>query len=205
LPSALLERRPDVQQAEQQLIATNAQIGIARAAMFPTLSLTSYYGGESSALSTLLSSGARIWSLGFGLALPIFDAGRYAARTQAAEARQHQSVANYQKAVETAFREVADALTTLQQTEASEEDLQLRVKAARNALRLARLRYEAGYSAYLEVLDAQRTANDAELTFLRNRQSRLVASVDLMKALGGGWSVDPMPVSNAALSDSGGK
>lgn len=205
LPSTLLQRRPDVLQAEQQLIAVNAQIGIARAAMFPTVSLTSYYGGESTALSTLLASGARIWSLGFGLALPIFDAGRYAARTQAAEARQRQSVANYQKAVETAFREVADALTTLQQTEASEQDLELRAKAARNALRLARLRYEAGYSAYLEVLDAQRTANDAELAFLRNRQSRLVASVDLMKALGGGWSVDQLPVSNAALRDAGGK
>ena len=205
LPSALLQRRPDVLQAEQQLVATNAQIGIARAAMFPTVSLTSYYGGESAALSTLLSSGGRIWSLGFGLAQPIFDSGRYAARTQAAEARQRQSVATYQKAVETAFREVADALTTLQQTEALEQDLQLRAEAARNALRLARLRYEAGYSAYLEVLDAQRTANDAELTFLRNRQSRLAASVDLMKALGGGWTVDPMPASNAALRYLGGK
>lgn len=205
LPSTLLQRRPDILQAEQQLIAANAQIGIVKAAMFPTISLTAYAGGQSSALSTVLSSGASIWSLGFGLALPIFDAGRYAARTQAAEARQRQSVANYQKAVETGFREVADALITLQQTEASEEDLQLRAKAARNVLRLARLRYEAGYSAYLEVLDAQRTANDAELTFLRNRQSRLAASVDLMKALGGGWSTDQLPVANAALRDAGGK
>jgi multidrug efflux system outer membrane protein len=201
LPSALLQRRPDILQAEQQLIAANAQIGIARAAMFPTISLTAYAGGQSTALATVLSSGASIWSLGFGLALPIFDAGRYAARMQAAEARQRQSVASYQKAVETAFREVADALTTLQQTEASEQDLQLRATAARNALRLAKLRYEAGYSAYLEVLDAQRTANDAELAFLRNRLSRLAASVDLMKSLGGGWAMDQLPVSNAALRD----
>lgn len=205
LPSTLLQRRPDVLQAEQQLIAANAQIGVARAAMFPTVSLTSYYGGESAALSNLLSNGARIWSLGFGLGLPIFDAGRYAARTQAAEARQRQAVANYQKAVETAFREVADALSTLQQTTASEQDLQQRADAARNALRLARLRYEAGYSAYLEVLDAQRTASDAELAFLRNRQSRLVASVDLMKALGGGWSGGALPLAHAALGDGGGK
>jgi len=197
LPSALLLRRPDVLQAEQQLVATNAQIGIARAAMFPTISLTSYAGGQSTALSTVLSSGASIWSLGFGLTLPIFDAGRYAARAQAAQARQRQSVANYQKAVETAFREVADALTTLQQTGASEEDLKARSAAARNVLRLARLRYEAGYSAYLEVLDAQRTANDTELAYLRNRQSRLIASVDLMKALGGGWSVDQLRISSA--------
>jgi multidrug efflux system outer membrane protein len=206
LPSTLLQRRPDVLQAEQQLIAANAQIGVARAAMFPTVSLISYYGGESTALSTLLSaSGSRIWSLGFGLDLPIFDAGRYAARTQAAEARERQAVANYQKAVETAFREVADALTTLQQTAASEQDLKQRADAARNALRLARLRYEAGYSAYLEVLDAQRTASDAELAFLRNRQSRLVASVDLMKALGGGWSDGAMPPAKAAPRDGSGK
>jgi multidrug efflux system outer membrane protein len=205
LPSTLLERRPDVQQAEQQLVAANAQIGIARAAMFPTISLTAYAGGQSTALSTVLSSGASIWSLGFGLALPIFDAGRYAARMQAAQARQRQSVANYQKAVETAFREVADALATVRQTAAAEEDQQARAQAARNALRLARLRYEAGYSAYLEVLDAQRTANEAELAFVRNRQSRLVASVDLMKSLGGGWSMDQLPLSNAALRDAGGR
>ncbi|MDP2639321.1 MAG: efflux transporter outer membrane subunit [Betaproteobacteria bacterium] len=205
LPSTLLQRRPDILQAEQQLIAANAQIGIAKAAMFPTISLTSYLGSESSGLSTLRGSGAGIWSLGFGLTLPIFDAGRYAARAQAAEARQKQAVGGYQKVVETAFREVADALATLRQTAAVEAEQQARAQAARNVLRLARLRYEAGYSAYLEVLEAQRAANEAELAFVRNRQSRLAASVDLMKALGGGWSVDQLPVSNAALRDAGGK
>jgi multidrug efflux system outer membrane protein len=206
LPSTLLQRRPDVLQAEQQLIAANAQIGVARAAMFPTVSLTSYYGGQSAALSTLLSAGgSRVWSLGFGLGLPLFDAGRYAARTQAAEARQRPAVANYQKSVETASRAVADAPTSLQQTAASEQDLQQRADAAGNALRLARLRYEAGYSAYLEVLDAQRTASDAGLAFLRNRQARLVASVDLMKALGGGWSADSLQVSAATAHGGAGK
>lgn len=190
LPSTLLERRPDVRQAEQQLIAANAQIGIAKAAMMPTISLTGNLGAESRALSTLTSSGAGIWSLGFGLALPIFDAGRLQARSDAAEARQRQSLGNYQKAAESAYREVADALSNLQQTTANEEDLDARAAAARSTLRLARLRYEAGYSAYLEVLDAQRTANDAELARLRNRQSRLSETVDLMKALGGGWSDD---------------
>ncbi len=203
LPSALLERRPDIRQAEQQLVASNAQIGIARAAMFPTISLTSYYGGQSAALSSLLSSGGRIWSLGFGMALPVFDAGRYGARVQAAEARQKQAVAAYQKSVETAFREVADALVSARQTAAAEADQQARVQAARNALRLARLRYEAGYSAFLEVLDAQRTANDAELAFVRNRQARLAASVDLMKALGGGWSANAAPLASAAATGSG--
>jgi multidrug efflux system outer membrane protein len=198
LPSTLLERRPDVQQAEQQLVAANAQIGIAKAAMFPTISLTAYAGGQSTALSTALGAGAGIWSLGFGLALPLFDAGRFAARAQAAEARQRQAVAGYQKVVETAFREVADALTSVQQSAAVEHDLQARVEAARNVLRLARLRYESGYSAYLEVLDAQRTSNDAELGFVRNRQLRLAASVDLMKALGGGWVRNPDRISAAA-------
>ncbi len=190
LPSTLLERRPDIRQAEQDLISANAQIGVAKAAILPTISLTGAFGGESQALSTLLNSGGRIWSLGFGLSLPIFSAGRYAARTDAARARQRQSLAGYQKAVETAFREVADALSTVQHTSAAEQDYRARAEAARKALRLARLRYESGYSAYFEVLDAQRTANDAELGFLRNRQSRLSGSVDLMKALGGGWSAD---------------
>jgi outer membrane protein, multidrug efflux system len=188
LPSSLLERRPDVRQAEQALVAANAQIGVVKAAMFPTISLTGSLGAESKALSTLNDSGSRIGSLGFGLTLPIFDAGRYRARTDAAIAREHQSLAAYQKSVETAFREVADALTGVRQTSAAEQDYQTQLDAARRALRLARLRYEAGYSAFLEVLDAQRTANDAELAYLRNRQALLSATVDLMKALGGGWS-----------------
>jgi outer membrane protein, multidrug efflux system len=188
LPATLLERRPDLRQAEQQLVSANAQIGVARAAMLPTISLTGSYGAESQALSTLLQSGSNIWSLGFGLALPIFDWGRLAARADAAEARAHQSLAAYQKAIETAFREVADGLTNLEQTTTVEEDLQGRAAAARNTLGLARARYEAGYSPYLELLDAQRTLNDAELAVVRNRQSRLAASVDLMKSLGGGWS-----------------
>ncbi len=190
LPSTLLERRPDIRQAEQALIGANAQIGIAKAAMLPTISLTGYYGGESAALSTLLSRGANIWSVGYGLTLPIFDAGRFAARTDAARARERQSLAGYQKAVETAFREVADALATVRETAAAEEDYRVRAEAARRALRLARVRYEAGYSAFLEVLDSQRTANDAELALLRNRQALLSATVDLMKALGGGWTPD---------------
>lgn len=190
LPSALLERRPDIRQAEQQLVSANAQIGVAKAAMLPSISLTGLYGGESSSLSALLQNGSRIWSLGFGLSLPIFDWGRLGARTDATEARARQTLATYQKSIESAFREVADALTNLEQSTAAEEDLQQRLAAAREALRLARIRYEAGYSPYLEVLDAQRNANDSELAVIRNRQNRLSASVDLMKALGGGWSAN---------------
>jgi multidrug efflux system outer membrane protein len=176
-----------VRSAEQTLAAANARIGVAKAAMYPSISLTGSLGGQSAAFSDLLLTGARIWSLGFGLGLPLFDAGRNAARVEQAEARQRQAVASYQKAVETAFREVADALSNLEQTRRTEASLALRLAAARGALEIARTRYQAGYSGYLEVLDAQRTANDAELAAVRSRQSQLAFSVDLFKALGGGW------------------
>jgi len=188
LPSALLDRRPDIRSSEESMVAANAQIGIARAALFPTISLTAALGTQSAELAQLLSSGAGIWSLGFGLALPIFDAGRREARVEQAEARSEQALAGYQRSIETAFREVAEALVNVEQSAASEEELRLRLEAARNALELSTIRYESGYSPYLEVLDAQRTANEAELAFVRNRQARLAFSVDLMKALGGGWS-----------------
>ena len=188
LPSALLERRPDIRAAEQSLVAANAQIGVARAALFPTISLTASLGAQSAELSSLLSSGAGVWSLGLGLAAPIFDAGRREARVEQADARREQALASYQRSIETAFREVADALVNVEQTSGVESDLEARLRAARSALELSSLRYESGYSPFLEVLDAQRTANDAELAFVRNRQARLAFSVDLMKALGGGWN-----------------
>jgi multidrug efflux system outer membrane protein len=187
LPSALLERRPDIRAAEQQLVAANALIGAARAALFPSISLTGALGAQSAELSDLLASGAGIWSLGAGLALPIFDGGRRSARVEQAEARRAQALAAYQRAVESGFREVSDALVSLAETAASEAELRARLAAARGALELSTLRYESGYSPYLEVLDAQRTANDAELALVRNRLARLAFSVDLMKALGGGW------------------
>jgi multidrug efflux system outer membrane protein len=187
LPSALLDRRPDIRSAEETLVAANAQIGVARAALFPAVSLTGALGAQSAELSNLLSSGAGIWTLGFGLALPLFDAGRREARVEQAQARREQALANYQRSVETAFREVSDALVNVEQSAGTEAELQARLQAARSALELSAIRYESGYSPYLEVLDAQRTANDAELAFVRNRQARLAFSVDLMKALGGGW------------------
>ena len=187
LPSTLLERRPDIRSAEETLVAANAQIGVARAALFPTLSLTAALGTQSSAFSNLLSSGAGVFTLGYALTVPIFDAGRREARVDQAGAREQQALAGYQKSIETAFREVSEGLINVEQSGATETDLQDRLTAARNALELSNLRYESGYSPFLEVLDAQRTANDAELAFVRNRQARLAFSVDLMKALGGGW------------------
>lgn len=191
LPSALLDRRPDVRAAEQTLAAANARVGVARAAMMPTISLTGSFGGQSRDLSDLLMTGARIWSLGFGLTLPIFDEGRLSARLDQAEARREAAVGAYQKAAQSAYREVADALAGVSASGEAETVVQARAEAARGAARLARLRWEAGHAPYLEVLDAQRTLNDAELAIVRIRQSRLSYGVDLMKALGGGWSEDP--------------
>jgi len=188
LPSTLLGRRPDIRAAEESLVAANAQIGVARAAMFPTLSLTGSLGLQSAEFGDLLTSGARVWTLGAGLVGPIFDAGRREARVEQTQARREQAVAGYQRAIETGFREVADALVNVQESSQAEDELRGRLDAAKKALELSRLRYESGYSPYLEVLDAQRTANDAALTFVRNRQARLAFSVDLMKALGGGWT-----------------
>ena len=191
LPSSLLERRPDIRAAEQTLIAANAQIGVARAARFPAVSLTAFLGGQSAAVEDIASSG--IWGLGIGVVAPLFDAGRRAAVEDQAAARYQQQLASWQRSVEGAFREVSDALVNLEETGNSEADLRARVEAARNALELSRIRYESGYSPYLEVLDAQRTANDAEIAFVRNRQARLAFSVDLMRALGGGWNSGSEP------------
>jgi multidrug efflux system outer membrane protein len=188
LPSNLLERRPDVREAEAHLSAATERIGVARASQLPALRLTGSIGFESVELESLVSSGSRIWSVGAGLLGPILDGGRYAARTAQAEAQARQAEAAYRKSVETAFREVSDALSNLRQAAETETDLQERVTVAREAARLARLRYERGYSAYLEVLDALRTLNDSVLTFIRNRQAYLSYSVDLMNALGGGWT-----------------
>jgi multidrug efflux system outer membrane protein len=188
LPSALLDRRPDVQAAEQTLVAANAQIGVARAALFPTISLTGTLGAQSAELSNLLASGAGVWSLGASLTLPIFDAGRRSARVDEARAVREQALALYLGSIESAFRETSDALVNLDLAARAEADIGQRLDAARAALELSSERYKSGYSPYLEVLDAQRTANDAELAFVRYRQLRLAFSVELMKALGGGWA-----------------
>ncbi len=195
LPSSLLERRPDVRSAEQNLIAANAQIGFAKAALFPTFRLTGAYGGQSFELSDLLKAPFRFWTLGLGVSEPIFAAGRYAARVDQARARTDEQVASYQKTVETAFREVSDALTNVAESGAAEDEVNTQVEAARRSLRLSRSRYQQGYAGYLDVLDATRTSNSAELLLVQNRQSRLNYSVDLIKALGGGWSNEDASVS----------
>lgn len=193
LPSTLLDRRPDIRVAEENLVSANAEIGVAKAALFPAISLIGDFGGESKSLSSLVQSSGKIWSIGFALSLPIFTAGRLNAQVDASTAREKQAVAGYQKSIQTAFREVADALVNIEQSAAAEQDLQASVDAARNALKLSTERYEAGYSEYLIVLDAQRSLNLSQIALIRNRQALLSASVDLMKALGGGWA-DPSPL-----------
>lgn len=190
VPSQLLERRPDVRQAEQLLIAAEAEIAVAKAAMFPSISLTGQAGGESAVLADILKKGSGIWSLGFGLNLPLFDAGRRLAVTEQAKARQVEAVAAYQGAVQAAFKDVAQALANLAAARASLVDAEARERSASEALKIAQQRYTAGYSGFLELLDAQRTANSARLQMITIRQAQFDATVDLCKALGGGWGKD---------------
>ncbi len=187
LPSSLLEARPDVRKAETDLIADNAKIGVAKAALFPSITLTGSFGRESRDLSDLFSPAAAVWSIGAGLTQPIFEGGRLRAQVEQVSAQQKQSLEAYRKSVQTAFREVNDALITVRQNGDSEVALGQAMQAAKRSLQLAQARYDSGYSPYLEVLTAQRTSNDATLAWVQNRQARLSSSVDLFKALGGGW------------------
>lgn len=187
LPSALIEARPDVRQAEAQLVAANAGIGIAKAGYFPKFSITGSLGSESKTLSDLFSTGANTWSLGLGLLMPVLDFGRTSARVDQAKAINQQSLVAWENTLQTAFKEVRDALVSLRENSTAEAAQNVRVESARKALDLSQRRYEAGYSGYLEVLDAQRTSNEALLAMIATRQARLAASVDLFKAIGGGW------------------
>ncbi|WP_374498924.1 TolC family protein, partial [Zoogloea sp.] len=187
LPARLLEDRPDVRQAEAALTGANARIGVAKAALFPSISLTGSVGTQSKDLSDWFSGPASIWNIGLALDLPIFDAGQRAARVDQATARQKAALAGYIGAVRGAFTEVRDALSSVARQGEQESAQARQVEAASQAEALARRRYAEGYSAYLEVLDAQRTAQSATLSFIASRRARLVATVDLYAALGGGW------------------
>ena len=187
LPSTLLEARPDVRQAEQNLIAANAKIGVAKAALFPTISLTAGFGGESKDLGDVLKSAARIWNGGLSLNLPVFDSGRLSSKVDQATAAQKQLLGSYERAVQNAFTEVNDALVNVRQNTDREAALNASQASASKALEIASNRYKSGYTGYLEVLDAQRVYNDASLAYVQSRQARLTSTVELFKALGGGW------------------
>jgi multidrug efflux system outer membrane protein len=187
LPSELLARRPDIVAAEQRLIAANARIGAARAAYFPSIALTGHAGSESSALSNLMSSGTGIWQAAVSLVQPIFNAGKTRRQVEAARARHRQELAIYIRAVQSGFAEVEDALVARVTSIAEREALARQVEQLTTTQRLARRRHEVGDSSYLEVLDAERSLLRAELDLAAARRNELAATVNLFKALGGGW------------------
>ena len=191
LPSELLERRPDVLAAEEELASSTARIGEAKALLYPSIALTGAFGWQSSELGDLLESDAQSWSIGANLLQPIFNAGQNRRRVDVAESRQRQTLYAYERAVLLAFREVEDSLTDLRQSGLRVGTEGERVAAERKVLELAELRYRGGVAAYLEVLDAQRSLFDAELEETAARRDELVALIQLYKALGGGWPQEP--------------
>lgn len=187
LPSSLLERRPDIRQAEQQLIAANAQIGAAKALYFPQISLTSYVGGQSRSLSTLFTGPARLWNFSPGVTMPIFNAGRLRNNVRYTEAVQREAELNYRKTVQTAFREVSDSLIAHARLKEQRDQQELLVEALRESARLSNARYRGGLDSFLQVLDAQRNLFSGELVLAQLQLAELDSVVQLYRALGGGW------------------
>jgi outer membrane protein, multidrug efflux system len=190
LPSDMLERRPDVRQLEKSLVAASLRIDRARADYFPSLSLTGALGSESGALRNLFSGPSLIWSVGAGLVQPLFGLKAIEANVDAQTARRRELVVNYVQTVQSAFKDAHDALTANQATRDALAAQTARRQNLQQAYELSDLRYKAGYSPYLEVLDAQRQLLQAQtLQILAARDVRL-ALVDLAKALGGGWDYE---------------
>jgi multidrug efflux system outer membrane protein len=189
VPSTLLERRPDLREAEQDLVAANAQVGIAKAALFPTMSITGDYGSLSPKMSDLFAGPAENWAIGVNLLQPLLDADRNQYQVDYANAGRRAALLSYEKTVRTAFREVADALVTRQKSieyEAAQSSL---VTAQNNAHEIALARYKVGYSSYFDVINADRDLFTAKLTLSQARLDTLNASVQLYQALGGGWQL----------------
>jgi len=195
LPSDLLVRRPDIQEAEQQLVAANAEIGVARANYFPQISLTGAGGVVSAALSGLFSGAAGVWSAAASVSQPVFTAGRTRSQVALAEARYKEASLAYQQSIQEAFREVADAIAGYRGARTVREEQELLVQAAEGARALADVRYRGGASSYLEVLDSETRLYVAELALADARLSELSAYVEFYRALGGGWQT---PLSNQA-------
>ncbi len=187
LPSDLLERRPDIRQAEQQLIAANAQIGVAKAAFFPSISLTGLFGYASTDLSDLFKGPSRTWQFAGALVQPIFTGGALTGQLQVAEAVQKQALLNYQQVIQNAFAEVDNSLVAVKKLREQLKDEAAQVNALQRYLDLATLRYQNGYSDYLTVVDAERNLYTAQLQYVQDQGSLFAALVNLYKALGGGW------------------
>jgi len=189
LPSILLANRPDIRQAEQNLIAANAAIGVAKAQYFPTISLTGFLGYSSADLSNLFTGPARVWSYAAPLAAPIFTGGAIAGQVKAAEAVREQALLGYQQAIQNAFREVEDGLGSQENSREQLAAQGRQVEALDDYVRLARLRFDNGYTSYLEVLDAERSLFNAELSRAQTKGGLFTSLVNLYKAMGGGWVV----------------
>jgi multidrug efflux system outer membrane protein len=189
LPGALLLRRPDVRQSEQQLIAANAGIGVAQAAFFPTISLTGMFGGLSPDLRELFAKG-QTWQIGAGLTGPIFQGGNLRSQYRLAEAQFIEAKVQYEQTVTNALGEVSTALVSLQRLAEAEKERQRAVNAYREAVRLATMRYNSGLSAYFEVIDSQENLLSSENLLAQVRHDRLIALVNFYKALGGGWQIE---------------
>jgi multidrug efflux system outer membrane protein len=187
VPSALLERRPDVRRAEQQLIAANANIGVAKAAYFPQIALTGGGGTESAALSDLFTKPAGIWSIGAGLTQPIFNAGLTRSRVALSRAQREEAVLDYQQAIQQALGDVSDALVGYRKGRDFREQELLLNQSATDARRLAEIRYRGGATSYLEVLDSDTRMFAAELGVAQAELAELLAFVHIYRALGGGW------------------
>jgi multidrug efflux system outer membrane protein len=187
LPSALLERRPDIGAAEQNLIAFNAEIGVARAAYFPQLTLTGFLGGQSSKLTNLFSGPSSVWSFVPQVTQPIFTAGRLKSAVRLAEAQRESALIQYERTIQVAFTEVSNALIAHQRVRESREQQELLVAALRDRTRLAYVRYRGGVDTLLNALDADRDQFQAELNLSQIRLNELLSVVQLYKALGGGW------------------
>jgi multidrug efflux system outer membrane protein len=187
MPSDLLQRRPDIRQAEQTLIAANAQIGVAKAAYFPTISLTGAYGYASGDLSNLFKGPSKVWQYSAPITMPIFTAGKIAGSVREAEAIQQQALISYQQTIQNAFREVDDALTDRAQTAKQLAAQKNQVDSLRQYAGIARMRYDNGYTDFLTVLDAERSLFNAELAYAQTQGSLYLALINLYKAMGGGW------------------
>jgi multidrug efflux system outer membrane protein len=193
LPSALLERRPDIRAAEEQLRAANAQIGVARAALFPTIALTGTAGSLSAPLGKLFTAPAAEWSVAAGLVQPLLDSQRSLYQVQLADARKREALYQYQKAVQTAFQEVADALLAFQKYGEFAREQTTEVEALRRADAIALARYRVGYASYFDVINADRDLFSAELSLSQAHANSRSALVRLYQVLGGGWQ--PVPAS----------
>jgi outer membrane protein, multidrug efflux system len=187
LPSSLIERRPDIRQAEEQLIAANAQIGVAKAQYFPAISLTGQVGTGSNALNTLFHDSTFAYSYGAAATEPIFDAGRIRNNVRLTEAQKREAVLTYKKTIAQSFQDVSNALVGYQKYREFREQQERLVAASRDAVNLSNMRYKGGYSSYLDVLTNQTTLFSGELTLASAREQEMLSLVQLYNALGGGW------------------